>query len=213
MAPWVANRKVYGVHKLWKAARRAGHDLGRDATARLMRLMAIEGVSRRRRKVFTTRQDPDALRAPDLGSTRPSASEARTPQRCGTTSTSSSSTPCRGCTGSTSTASTSTATTCRPQSSKQRSTLPNTPIPPGLESRSPSLHQTQGSARRGTNGHLRLTGRLPGVRPPEPRGRSGVPNRLSATRPLCTRLRGRRVGLAFESPLRHKPQHHGSAGA
>ena len=66
MALWVANRKVYGAHKLWKAAQRAGHDIGRDATARLMRLMAIEGVSRRRRKVFTTRQDPDAVRAPDL---------------------------------------------------------------------------------------------------------------------------------------------------
>jgi putative transposase len=66
MTLWIANRKVYGAHKLWKAARRAGHDIGRDATARLMRLMAIEGVSRRRRKVFTTRADPDALRAPDL---------------------------------------------------------------------------------------------------------------------------------------------------
>ena len=66
MTLWVANRKVYGAHKLWKAARRAGHDIGRDATARLMRLMAIEGVSRKRRKVFTTRPDPDALRAPDL---------------------------------------------------------------------------------------------------------------------------------------------------
>ncbi|HAS09811.1 MAG TPA: IS3 family transposase [Acidimicrobiaceae bacterium] len=66
MAMWVANRKVYGADKLWKAARRAGHDIGRDATARLMRLMAIEGVSRKPRKVFTTRQDPSALRAPDL---------------------------------------------------------------------------------------------------------------------------------------------------
>src|SRR5690606_955041 len=45
---WVANRKVYGADKLWKAARRAGHDIGRDATARLMRLMAIRGVSRQR---------------------------------------------------------------------------------------------------------------------------------------------------------------------
>lgn len=62
---WVANRKVYGAHKLWKAARRAGHDIGRDQTARLMRELDIRGVSRRR-KVFTTRQDPDALRAPDL---------------------------------------------------------------------------------------------------------------------------------------------------
>ena len=50
MRLWVANRKVYGAHELWKAAQRAGHDIGRDATARLMRLMAIEGVSRRRRR-------------------------------------------------------------------------------------------------------------------------------------------------------------------
>ena len=66
MVLWVANRKVYGAHKLWKAARRAGHDIGRDQVARLMRSMEIEGVSRQRRKVFTTRQDPDAVRAPDL---------------------------------------------------------------------------------------------------------------------------------------------------
>lgn len=63
---WVANRKVYGANKLWKAARRAGHDIGRDQVARLMRELCIEGVSRRRKQVFTTRQDPDATRAPDL---------------------------------------------------------------------------------------------------------------------------------------------------
>jgi putative transposase len=63
---WVANRKVYGAHKLWKAARRAGHDIGRDQVARLMRELGICGVSRLRKKVFTTRQDPDASRAPDL---------------------------------------------------------------------------------------------------------------------------------------------------
>jgi putative transposase len=66
MVLWVANRKVYGAHKLWKAARRAGHDIGRDQVVRLMRQMEIEGISRRRRKVFTTRPDPDAVRAPDL---------------------------------------------------------------------------------------------------------------------------------------------------
>ena len=66
MVLWVANRKVYGAHKLWKAARRAGHDIGRDQVARLMRAMEIEGVSRKRRKVFTTIADPDAVRAPDL---------------------------------------------------------------------------------------------------------------------------------------------------
>jgi putative transposase len=66
MVLWIANRKVYGAHKLWRAAQRAGHDIGRDQVARLMRVMEIEGVSRRRRKVFTTIADPDAVRAPDL---------------------------------------------------------------------------------------------------------------------------------------------------
>jgi len=65
LALWVANRKAYGAHKLWKAARRAGHDIGRDQVARLMGLAGICGVTRRR-KVFTTRPDPDALRAGDL---------------------------------------------------------------------------------------------------------------------------------------------------
>jgi len=66
MVLWVANRKVYGAHKLWKAARRAGYDIGRDQVARLMRELAIKGISRRRKKVFTTVSDPDATRAPDL---------------------------------------------------------------------------------------------------------------------------------------------------
>ena len=65
MALWVANRKVYGAHKLWKAARRAGHDIGRDQVARLMRQLGIRACTRRK-KVFTTRPDPDAVRAPDL---------------------------------------------------------------------------------------------------------------------------------------------------
>jgi hypothetical protein len=66
MALWVLNRKVYGADKLWRAAIRAGHEIGRDQVARLMREMGIQGVSRRRRKVFTTIADPDATRAPDL---------------------------------------------------------------------------------------------------------------------------------------------------
>ena len=66
MALWVTNRKVYGAHKLWKAARRAGHVIGRDQVARLMRELGIRGVSRCRKKVFTTIADPDAVRAPDL---------------------------------------------------------------------------------------------------------------------------------------------------
>jgi len=62
---WKANRKVYGVHKLWKAARRAGHDIGRDQVGRLMRTLGIQGV-RRGRWVRTTRPDGRADRAPDL---------------------------------------------------------------------------------------------------------------------------------------------------
>lgn len=65
MTLWTANRKVYGAHKLWKAARRAGHDIGRDQTARLMRQMGIEGVTRRRR-VRTTKADPETARPADL---------------------------------------------------------------------------------------------------------------------------------------------------
>jgi putative transposase len=64
LALWKANYRVYGARKLSKAARRAGHDIGRDQTARLMRLMAIRGVTRRRR-VTTTRRDDHADRHPD----------------------------------------------------------------------------------------------------------------------------------------------------
>jgi putative transposase len=66
MTLWVANRKVYVAHKLWKAARRTGHDVGRDQVARLMRELGIQGVSRLRKKVFTTQADPEATRASDL---------------------------------------------------------------------------------------------------------------------------------------------------
>lgn len=65
VALWVANRKLYGAHKLWKAARRAGYDIGRDQVARLMRQAGIQGVTRNRR-VRTTRPDPTAQRHPDL---------------------------------------------------------------------------------------------------------------------------------------------------
>lgn len=66
VAIWMANYRVYGAHKLWKAARRAGHEIGRDQVARLMKVAGIEGVSRRRRKVRTTRSDPSAPRPADL---------------------------------------------------------------------------------------------------------------------------------------------------
>ena len=59
LALWQANYSVYGAHKLWKAARRAGHDIARDQVARLMRQVGIRGVKRGRR-VITTRQDDKA---------------------------------------------------------------------------------------------------------------------------------------------------------
>ena len=62
---WKANYRVYGVRKLWKAARRAGIDIGRDQTARLMRAAGIEGV-RRSKKVRTTQPDTGVARHPDL---------------------------------------------------------------------------------------------------------------------------------------------------
>ncbi|MEX1249161.1 MAG: IS3 family transposase [Acidimicrobiia bacterium] len=65
VALWAVNRKVYGAHKLWKAARRDGHDIGRDQVARLMKTAGIEGVKRGKR-VRTTRSDPAAGRHPDL---------------------------------------------------------------------------------------------------------------------------------------------------
>lgn len=38
---WEDNYRVYGVRKLWKAARRAGHAVGCDQVARLMRAAGI----------------------------------------------------------------------------------------------------------------------------------------------------------------------------
>ena len=65
LALFQANYKVYGARKLWIAARRAGHDIGRDQIARLMRQMGIRGVSRTR-KVRTTIPGDKADRPADL---------------------------------------------------------------------------------------------------------------------------------------------------
>jgi len=62
---WADNYCVYGARKLWKAARRAGWDLGRDQVGRLMRAEGIEGAVRTKR-VRTTKADPTAARHPDL---------------------------------------------------------------------------------------------------------------------------------------------------
>ena len=65
LALWQANYSVYGARKLWIAARRAGHGIGRDQVARLMGRLGIRGV-KRTKKVRTTRADPKAARPPDL---------------------------------------------------------------------------------------------------------------------------------------------------
>lgn len=62
---WMENYCVYGVRKLWKAAGRAGLQIGRDQTGRLMRAAGIEGA-RRYKRVKTTRPDPMSARHPDL---------------------------------------------------------------------------------------------------------------------------------------------------
>jgi putative transposase len=73
-ALWKDNYRVYGARKLWKAARRAGHNVGRDQVARLMRAAGIEGA-RRTKRVRTTRPDPVAARHPDLVQRRFHAAE------------------------------------------------------------------------------------------------------------------------------------------
>jgi putative transposase len=65
VALWEDNYRVYGVRKLWKAARRAGHDVGRDQVGRLMRAAGIQGA-RRGKRVRTTKPDLAAARHPDL---------------------------------------------------------------------------------------------------------------------------------------------------
>jgi putative transposase len=46
--------------------RKAGHKIGRDQVARLMRILGIEGVRRGKHQTVTTRRDPAAARHPDL---------------------------------------------------------------------------------------------------------------------------------------------------
>ncbi len=64
-ALWKKNYSVYGRRKLTKAAHRAGIEAGRDQVARLMAAQGIRCASRAKKR-FTTRADPEAVRAPDL---------------------------------------------------------------------------------------------------------------------------------------------------
>jgi putative transposase len=60
------NKRVYGVRKLWKVARRAGLRVGRDQVGRLMRIAGIQGVRRGQHRTTTTTRDQCAPRHPDL---------------------------------------------------------------------------------------------------------------------------------------------------
>jgi len=59
------NFSVYGVRKMWKAMQRAGWDIDRDQTARLMKLAGIQGRRRGRTPITTLRADVPDCR-PDL---------------------------------------------------------------------------------------------------------------------------------------------------
>jgi putative transposase len=61
-----ANRGLYGVRKMWHAMKHAGHDMGRDQVARLMRICGISGAVRGKRRTITTTTDHSAARHPDL---------------------------------------------------------------------------------------------------------------------------------------------------
>jgi transposase InsO family protein len=63
---WEDNWGVYGVRKLYHAARRAGLEVGRDQVGRLMAIAGIRGVRRGRHHTVTTRRDHGATRHPDL---------------------------------------------------------------------------------------------------------------------------------------------------
>jgi putative transposase len=60
------NKCVYGVRKMWHAARRAGLRLGRDQVGRLMRIAGVQGVRRGAHRAVTTTRDERSPRHPDL---------------------------------------------------------------------------------------------------------------------------------------------------
>ena len=59
------NYGVYGRRKMHALMRRQGWQVGRDQTARLMKLAGVAGVKRSRR-AFTTRSDPATVKPGDL---------------------------------------------------------------------------------------------------------------------------------------------------
>ena len=69
---WEDNYRVYGARKLWKAAKRAGYDIGRDQVSRLMRAEGLRAqVGYHRRAVTGEARSVGAGRLVDLASARP----------------------------------------------------------------------------------------------------------------------------------------------
>jgi putative transposase len=60
------NKCVYGVRKMWRAARRAGLGVGRDQVGRLMRIAGVQGVRSGQHRTVTTTRDERGVRHPDL---------------------------------------------------------------------------------------------------------------------------------------------------
>ena len=63
------NYGVYGVRKMHALLKRENWDVGRDQTARLMKLAGVAGV-KRSKKVFTTKPDPAAERPRCINTSR-----------------------------------------------------------------------------------------------------------------------------------------------
>ncbi|SNT53617.1 Transposase InsO and inactivated derivatives [Rhodococcoides kyotonense] len=63
---FVANRRLYGVRKMWHSMKRSGHSVGRDQVGRLMTICGAVGVIRGRHRTVTTERDDRAPRHPDL---------------------------------------------------------------------------------------------------------------------------------------------------
>lgn len=61
-----ANWGVYGIRKLWHAAQRDGHLIGRDQVGRLMEIAGITGAVRGKHRTRTTRRDDTRPRHPNL---------------------------------------------------------------------------------------------------------------------------------------------------
>ena len=63
---WEENHKVYGVRKVWRQMKREGFEVARCTVERLMRQLGLQGVSRGRKRCWTTIPDESQSRPLDL---------------------------------------------------------------------------------------------------------------------------------------------------